>query len=119
MMETTQMRKTQLEFGAGLELGPDLTEQEWQETLQCHRKAMIAKLRAIFRQDVVVTEQQRKEIERAAHGMWAFDMRDHAAVSRAGLSQTVADTTKPAPITAPGLGPEAMKAGETDEQLYN
>jgi hypothetical protein len=63
------------ELGAGLELGPDLTEQEWQETLAVHRKAMIAKLRAIFRKDLVVTEQQREEIERAAHGIWAWDRR--------------------------------------------
>jgi hypothetical protein len=70
-MEQTQMRKamTELEF----ELGPDLTEQEWQKTLQTHRKAMIAKLRAIFRKDIVVTKQQREEIERAAHGIWTYD----------------------------------------------
>jgi hypothetical protein len=73
MMEATQMRKNALmEFGAGLELGPDLTEQEWQKTLQCHRKAMVAKLGAIFRKDIVVTKQQRDEIERAAHGIWAY-----------------------------------------------
>jgi len=62
-----------MELGAGLELGPDLTEQEWQKALQCHRKAMIAKLRAIFRKDLVVTKQERDEIERAAHGIWAHD----------------------------------------------
>jgi hypothetical protein len=73
MMEQTRMRKTEMELGAGLELGPDLTEQEWQRALQAHRKAMIEKLRAILRRDIVVTKQQREEIERAAHGMWAHD----------------------------------------------
>jgi hypothetical protein len=68
------MRKTMTELEFGLELGPDLTEQEWQETLQCHRKAMIAKLRAIFRKDLVLAKQQREGIERAAHGMWAWDV---------------------------------------------
>ena len=65
------MRKpmTELEF----ERGPDLTEQEWQRVLEAHRKAMIAKLRAIFRKDIVVTKWEREEIERAAHGIWAFD----------------------------------------------
>jgi hypothetical protein len=64
------MKKVQLELGAGLELGPDLTKQEWEETLAVHRKAMIAKLRAIFRKELVVTKQQREDIERAAHGIW-------------------------------------------------
>jgi hypothetical protein len=63
--------KTELAFG--LERGPDLTKQEWQETLAVHRKAMIAKLRAIFRKDIVVTKQEREEIERAAHGIWEHD----------------------------------------------
>jgi hypothetical protein len=70
-MEQTQMRNavTELEF----ECGPDLTEQEWQKALQAHRKAMIAKLRAIFRKDIVVTKQEREEIELAAHGRWEHD----------------------------------------------
>jgi hypothetical protein len=62
-------RKNAIEF----ELGPDLTEKEWQQALQGHRKAMIAKLRAIFRKDLVVTKQEREEIERAAHGIWEHD----------------------------------------------
>ena len=65
------MMTTELEFG--LELGPDLTQREWEETLACHREAMIAKLRAIFRKELVVTRQQREDIERAAHGMWAWE----------------------------------------------
>jgi hypothetical protein len=71
MMEQTVMRKamTELEF----EHGPDLSEQEWQKALQVHRKAMVAKLRAIFRKDIVVTKQEREQIERAAHGAWAHD----------------------------------------------
>jgi hypothetical protein len=74
MMEATQMRKNALmEFGAGLELGPDLTEQEWQRALRCHRKAMVAKLRSIFRKDITVTKQEREEIELAAHGRWEHD----------------------------------------------
>jgi hypothetical protein len=65
------MRKNAvLEFGAGLELGPDLTWEEWEATLQVHRKAMIAKLRAVFRKDIQVTKAQREEIARAANGIW-------------------------------------------------
>jgi hypothetical protein len=66
------MHKHVLEFGADWKLGPPLSEQEWQQTLQRHREAKIAELRAIFRKDVVVTKQQRSEIECAAHGMWKF-----------------------------------------------
>jgi hypothetical protein len=83
-METNSMmrKNAELEFGAGagLELGPDLSEEEWQETLTVHRRAMIEKLRAIFRQDLVVTKAQREEIERAAHGMWSFDTRELSKV---------------------------------------
>jgi hypothetical protein len=68
------MRKNaELELGAGLELGRDLTEQEWQKALQAHRKAMIAKLRSIFRKDITVTKQEREEIVAAAHGMWGHE----------------------------------------------
>jgi hypothetical protein len=66
------LKYTTLEFGEGLKLGPPLTEQEWQRTLECHRKANIEKLRAIFRKDLVVTKEQRAQIECAAHGMWDF-----------------------------------------------
>ena len=78
--KTNTMMRAMTEFGAGLELGPDLTEQEWQQTLQCHPKAMIAKLRAIYRKDLVVTKQQREEIEHAAHGIWAHDAREPSKV---------------------------------------
>ena len=54
------------------ELGPDLTEQEWQQVLESHRKANIETLRSIFRKDLVVTKEKRSEIECAAHGMWKF-----------------------------------------------
>jgi hypothetical protein len=66
------LHKHILEFGDGLVLGPNLTEQEWQHVLQRHREAMIKQLRAIFRKELVVSKEQRADIERAAHGMWKF-----------------------------------------------
>jgi hypothetical protein len=54
-----------------LELSPEpLTEQQWQQTLQTHREAMIAQLRAVFRKELVVSKKKRTEIENAAHGIW-------------------------------------------------
>jgi hypothetical protein len=66
------MKYTTMEFGDNFVQGPDLTQQEWQETLTRHRKANIELLRAIFRKDLVVTKEQRAGIERAAHGIWDF-----------------------------------------------
>jgi hypothetical protein len=63
---------TTLEFGDSLKLGPPLSEREWAAALECHRKANVEKLRAIFRKDLVVTKEQRTQIECAAHGMWEF-----------------------------------------------
>jgi hypothetical protein len=66
------LKHTILEFGDNFALGPRLTEQEWEQTLQRHRKAKIAELRAFFRKEIVLTKEQRADIERAAHGLWAF-----------------------------------------------
>jgi hypothetical protein len=67
-----QMHNHTLEFGDGLALGPPLSEQDWQQTLERHRKVHIEKLRAIFRKEIVVTKEQRTEIENAAHALWKF-----------------------------------------------
>jgi hypothetical protein len=61
-----------LEFGNNLSLGPPLSKQEWDDVLERHRKAKIAELRAFFRKDIELTEEERVGIERAAHGLWVF-----------------------------------------------
>jgi hypothetical protein len=61
-----------LEFGDHFALGPPLSNQEWEGILQRHRKAKIADLRAFFRKEIVLTEEKRVGIERAAHGIWSF-----------------------------------------------
>ena len=47
-----------------------MTAQEWQETLEVHRKAMIKTLRAINRGELMVTEAKYASIKRAACGEW-------------------------------------------------
>lgn len=66
------LRYTTIELGDNFALGPPLSKQEWEATLERHRKASIELMRAIFRKDLVVTKEQRAGIERAAHGMWEF-----------------------------------------------
>jgi len=46
-------------------LGPDLSEQEWNETLQRHQKVMAEKLKTISPED-----ERYADIERAARGLW-------------------------------------------------
>jgi hypothetical protein len=64
------LKHATLEFGDNFSLGPPLSKQEWEETLQRHRKAKIAELQAFFRKEIVLTEEERVGLERAAHGIW-------------------------------------------------
>ena len=66
------LRHATLQFGDNFVLGPPLSKQEWEETLQRYRKTNIAELRAFFRKEIVLTEEERVGIERAAHGLWVF-----------------------------------------------
>jgi hypothetical protein len=66
------LKHTTLELGDGLVLGPQLSEQEWHQALERHREMNVAKLRSIFRKELVVTNEQREAIQNAAHGMWKF-----------------------------------------------
>jgi hypothetical protein len=53
-----------------IELGQALSEQEWSDTLQRHREAMIEELR-----DIAVTDERYAETERAARGLfWHTDV---------------------------------------------
>ena len=53
-----------------IQLGPDLTEQEWQQVVQGHREAAIERL-----QTISVTDERYADIERAARGLfWHTDV---------------------------------------------
>jgi hypothetical protein len=48
-----------------IQLGPDLSEQEWQQLLQGHREAMTEQLRAM-----TATDPRYAAVERAARGLF-------------------------------------------------
>ncbi|MCK1669252.1 MULTISPECIES: hypothetical protein [unclassified Bradyrhizobium] len=59
-----------IEFGDDLMVGPDLTEEEWQQLLQGHREAAIEQLRITS-----VIDERYADIERAACGLfWHTDV---------------------------------------------
>ena len=59
-----------------IQLGPDLTEQEWQQVVQGHREAAIERL-----QTISVTDERYADIERAARGLfWHTDVMGRISV---------------------------------------
>jgi hypothetical protein len=51
-------------------MNKQMTDQEWQATLQRHRRAQIERLRAINRNSVDVSDEYRADISRAASGIF-------------------------------------------------
>jgi hypothetical protein len=66
MISTTKNIITAL--GDGLELGPDLSDQEWQEALEIHRQAKAEELKMMSPDD-----EHFVETERAAAGLFWSD----------------------------------------------
>jgi len=52
-----------------IQLGPDLSEQEWGEVLQRHRQFMVEELKLMSPDD-----DRYADIERAARGLWHSDI---------------------------------------------